>query len=106
MRFAGVESIEAARELVGGELWALPEYAAPRAPEEYYIRDLIGMSVIDADGEVGTVTAVFDGTQAPLLEVSRESGRVLVPFMNEYIGTIDEDRRTVEITKRWILDFE
>lgn len=106
IRFEGVESIDAARGFVGGELWGSWEYAAPRGPGEYYIRDLVGMTVLYGGDQVGSVLAVYDSSQAALLEIGTAAGNVLVPFMDEYVGTVDEDNRTVEITKRWILDSE
>lgn len=105
-RFVGVATIEDAQPYLGGELWAPREYGARRSSGEYYVRDLVGMSVLSDGGVVGSVVAVYDGTQAPLLEVHHGSARSLVPFMDEYVGTIDEEQRTLEITKRWVLDFE
>jgi len=106
LRFEGVHSIEEARKYVGGELWGSSEYAVPRGADEYYVRDLIGMTVLDGDRSIGTITAVFDGPQAPLLEIRRETGAVLVPFMNEFVGTIDEGNGTLEIVQPWVMDSE
>lgn len=106
IRFVGFDSIERARMLVGGELWAEMRYAAPLRADEYYVRELIGMAVVVDGTSAGTVTAVYDGQQAELIEINMGTRSVLVPFMNEYVGEVDRDQRRLEITKRWVLDYE
>ncbi len=110
--FVGVETPEEARKLTGWEIQVPRTAAAPLAKDEFYNVDLVGLNVF-ADGVCrGTVTAVIDGGQASLLEIAIDqsgedtSGKVLVPFMEEYVGTVDLQTDRLDIRKPWILDFE
>ena len=109
LRLDGIETPEAARSLTGCEI-VVPRRAAARLDNgEYYVVDLVGLAVL-ANGEIcGTVTAVIEAAQAPLLEIepARESGRpALVPFMDRYVGSVDLTAGSLEVREPWILDFE
>ncbi|TVR69763.1 MAG: 16S rRNA processing protein RimM [Spirochaetaceae bacterium] len=104
----GVSDPDIAQTLRGYELWVPRELAAPLKEGEYYVRDLVGLNVVVGRDPIGTVVAVVDGSQAPLLEISREGrkGTLLVPFMDPFVGVPQEQSRTVEILEPWILDTE
>lgn len=102
----GVDDRDAAAALAGFELWVSAVHAAPLEHGEFYIRDLIGMSVMVQDDTLGPIIAVVEGAQAPLLEVDTGAGTVLIPFMEPFAGVPDETRRTVELLTPWILDME
>lgn len=102
--FYGVDTPEAASRLRDWELWAPREQAAPLGDGEYYVADLIGLAVYHGDEELGTVSAVYDGGQGSLLEVSLPGGTSLVPFLEVYVGTVDLEQRRLELRVRWILE--
>lgn len=102
--FAGVESVEDAAALRGWELWGSREQAAPLDEEEYYIADVIGLTVTDQGEELGTVSAVYDGGQGELLEVDLGDRKALVPFLRVYVEEVDLEERRVELRGRWILE--
>lgn len=107
LRFDGVETPEEARRLTGWELRVPRDQAAPLGPEEYYYADLIGLRVVSDAGDHGTVRAVFDAPQAPLLEVVPGSGRpALVPFMEVYVRSVSPERGEVVLEAPWIVDTE
>jgi len=50
------------------------------------------------------VCAVCEGGNGSLLEIEVPSGkRYFVPFMNEYVGEVDLERRVVELKADWLL---
>jgi 16S rRNA processing protein RimM len=62
----------------------------PEDEEEYYDRQLIGMAVRSADGElVGTVTDVLHLPLQDTLEIETPAGTRLVPFVNAVVPTVD-----------------
>lgn len=101
--FEGYDTPEKARSLTGFDVYLPREMAAPRAPGEYYIADLVGMAVHTAEGPVGTVTAVVEGGADDLLEIEHLGRRYLVPFRKEFIGEVDEELRRLELLTPWIL---
>ncbi len=104
IKFRNYGSIEHARRLVGGELWAAQRWAAPLGDGEFYISDLIGSRILYEKEEIGVVTAVFDGPQAALLEIEHRGGRALLPFLNVYVDAVDLRTRVLTIKERWIID--
>lgn len=80
---------EALRNVV--VLSEVDEDEKPDDPEEFYDRDLVGLTVREESGaEVGSVAAVVHLPSQDLLEVSRPDGRtVLVPLVADLVPTVD-----------------
>ena len=92
-----VTTREAAEALTGvevcvpdSETWALPENV-------YYASDLLGFEAIGDDGtKIGVVRDVLTGPQG-ILEIAQGTQEYLVPFVDEWVGRIDAESRTIEI---------
>lgn len=74
----------------------------PEDPEEYYDHHLIGLQVIDPDGQtLGEVSAVVHGAAQDLLTVRTPDGRdALVPFVAALVPEVDLDGGTVTVADR------
>ncbi|HET7623361.1 MAG TPA: ribosome maturation factor RimM [Gemmatimonadaceae bacterium] len=71
----------------------------PPSEGEVYVHELAGMSVLLADGEkLGVVSDVIELPQGLALEVSRDSGSVVLPFHEEFIESVDRAARTIVAT--------
>ena len=105
MRFAGIDSPEAAGVLKGAEIIAGREFAAPLKKGEYYIEDLKGLEVVDIEGTVlGQIKNVLEGGGGYLAELKLLSGKQrLVPFRNEFFGEISDEGK-IPLLENWILD--
>ncbi len=113
--FAGYESPEKARVLTGMELLAPRSECAPLKQNEWYITDLVGLSLV-AEGKVlATVRSVLEGGPDPWLEAVVPSGSgqggsggagrtALVPFRKEFVGEIDLNAGTIELLAPYLLD--
>ena len=90
MRFAGIDSPEAAAPLKGAEIIAPREYAAPLKQGEYYVEDLKGLEVVTGGGQtLGRITDVVDGGNGQLAEVTLLSGeKRFAPFRKEFFGDV------------------
>lgn len=105
LRLSGCTAPEEARIWTGWEILVPRSQAAPLGPGEYYIADLEGCELVLAGKTVGSVEAVLEGGESPLLEIRRTAGRsVLVPFRKEFIGTVDIAGRRIELLVDWILE--
>jgi 16S rRNA processing protein RimM len=95
VRFEGVTDRTAAELLRGLEISAEPLDAADQ--DVYFVHELIGMRVRDAEGgELGRVRSMVelpDAAAYDLLEVEREDGgRWLLPAVDDYVEIdVDED---------------
>jgi len=95
----GIDSIEDADVLRGLEL-SVPEELLPELDEEdeYYVRDLLGMAVVDAAGEpVGTLDDVLSTAGNDVYVVRGESGESLIPATDEYVLDVDLQARVIRV---------
>lgn len=91
VKFAGVETPEEIQtlqnwtvEIPAGDARALDE-------DEYFLHDLVGLTLVDADGrERGVVTEVLEGGGGLLLQVKRGDGKEFeLPFAADLCTEID-----------------
>ena len=106
MRFAGIDSPEAAGKLKGAEIIAGREFAAPLNEGEYYVEDLKGLEVVDGEGvTLGHIADMVEGGGGDLAEVALLSGeRRLVPFRKEFFGEMNAKEGRIALLEPWILD--
>lgn len=65
--------------------------------EEFYYEDLIGLDVVDKDNKhLGIVKDIMEVPQGVILEVKNKEKTFLVPFVSEFIISVD-DKITIEI---------
>lgn len=100
MKLEGVNSIEDAQKYIGKLLYLDREDA--ELPEEtYFIQDIIGLEVKDADtGEVyGKVSEIHQNGAADVYSIKREDGAELMfPCIDEVVKKIDVEGGEILIT--------
>ncbi|WP_134124513.1 ribosome maturation factor RimM [Kribbella kalugense] len=103
VKFAGVPDRTAAEQLRNLFVQCeIDEDERPEDPDEYYDRDLIGLTVRTADGEeAGEVRDVVHLPSQDLLEIRRPAGNVvLVPLVEELVPELNLDKRYVVVADR------
>jgi 16S rRNA processing protein RimM len=91
--FAGVSGREAAEELRGSELFAdVADTARPSGAQEWYDRDLVGLTCSSPQGErLGEVAGVNHLPGQDLLVVRTPAGHdALVPFVAAIVTRVDD----------------
>lgn len=100
IKIAGVNSIEDAQPYIGKILYLDREDA--ELPEEtYFIQDIIGLVVKDAQtGEVyGKVTEIFQNGAADVYALKNDDGKELMfPCIDEVVKSIDVENGEILIT--------
>ncbi|MBB3763674.1 ribosome maturation factor RimM [Sphingomicrobium lutaoense] len=96
-RFEGVESRDAAEALRGQLIEIDRDELPPLEEGEYYFSDLIGLAVVDEDGEaIGTVRSVDNFGASDVVEIERPSGKsFMVPLIPQAVPEWDEERLVV-----------
>lgn len=90
VRFGGVDDRNQAELLRGRYLFRAVEELEPPAEGEFYVHELLGLEVVTVDGRnVGRVTQVYELSPADLLEVSREGGQTMIPFLEHVVVEVD-----------------
>jgi len=99
VRLDGIDSIDQAESLRGLPL-SVDEDALPpiEDEDEYYVRDLVGMTVVDAEGrEVGTLHDVFTTGGNDVYVVRGPDGENLIPATREFVIEVDLQARTMRV---------
>jgi 16S rRNA processing protein RimM len=97
LKFEGVDDVDAARTLQGGELYVPVEDAHPAPEGFYYDHEVRGFSCEDAAGRALGVASGLERTPAgPMLSVDLGGGReALVPFVHPIVVAVDRDGRRI-----------
>ena len=100
LKLEGIDDRNGAEQIRGSEIF-ITEADLPELPDgEFYIRDLIGMAVIDAaNGEtIGTVRDVIQNTAQDIFDVQTSAGKqALIPNVPEFIIDIDAEKREIKV---------
>lgn len=99
LKFKGVDNINDIEKYKGRDLWIPREEGQELEEDEYYIADLLGMSVIMEDGrEFGTLKDVMEtGANDVYIIDSAEHGEVLLPAIRECILDVDLEKNVMTI---------
>lgn len=105
MKLAGIDSPEAGKTLSGSEILVPKEMAAPLNDNEWYLGDLIGLSLVDDNGNVlGEIVGLVEAAD-DLLEIKQTDGKqLLVPFRAQFVGEPDLEKRTLVLTAPWLME--
>jgi 16S rRNA processing protein RimM len=103
LKFAGIDSIDAASRLRGRHVLVPFEQRVPLPENSYYWSDLVGCRVALSSrepAEIGTVTAVEPTGGVPLLHVARDGSskdELLIPFASAICKRIDPEAKRIEV---------
>ncbi len=90
VKFENFDSDEDVRFLSGSEIYAESNKLRKLDDNEYYIHDLIGMEVFQAEKFFGEVTDVLTLSSNDVLVVNRTDGKeALIPFINDYVFDVN-----------------
>jgi len=97
LKFAGVDSISQAEELIGCEIQVPLSERAVLEDESVYLSDLKGCTVLDRGREIGRIEDVqFGSGEAPLLVVKGEK-EFLIPFAAEFVERLAVREKRLEM---------
>ena len=100
LKFKGIDNINDIEKYKGKSLYVTREHAVKLKKDEYFIADLIGLSVIREDnGEVlGELTDVLQTGANDVYEVKMEDGKeVLLPAIRECIKKVDLEKGEITV---------
>lgn len=99
----GIDSEAAAAALTNLDIYAFKADGVREFPDDgegMYAADLIGYTIVHADGHpVGKIIDINDSTENALFLVENESGAtVYIPIADDLIDEIDPDRKMIIMT--------
>ncbi len=96
IQFREITDMAQAEKLRGTTLYT---EKVPLPEGRYYIKDLIGLTAIDENGIVGTLSDVFNTGANDVYEIRTEDGRRLyLPVIDGVIGDVDLKKKTIHVT--------
>jgi 16S rRNA processing protein RimM len=101
LKLVGVDNRDGAEALRGKNVYITEDDLLELPEEEFYIRDLIGMEVIDAEsGErLGVLADVMTDRPQDIYVVKlNDGGQCLIPAVDEFIKGIDGEARQIRVT--------
>lgn len=103
-KFEGIDDRDSAFALRGYTIEIAREAFAPAEEGEYYWADLVGMTVVNRNGEVlGRVKNLMETGAHDVLVLEGEWGQKLIPFVGHFIDQVDQAQRI--ITADWGVDY-
>ncbi|MBQ8198607.1 MAG: 16S rRNA processing protein RimM [Lachnospiraceae bacterium] len=99
LKFEGFDSLDEIQPYKGCNLYVTRENAVKCAKDEYFIADLIGMSVCDEEGiEIGELVDVIQTGANDVYVVKTPEGKEhLFPAIKECVRGVDMEKRTVTV---------
>ena len=99
LKFKGYDSINDIEKYKGKDLLVTRDQAVKLGPDENFIVDLIGLSVVTEDGEpFGTLTDVIVTGANDVYEVKTAEGKeVLLPAIKECILNVDVEAGVITV---------
>jgi len=104
VRFEGCVERNAALALKGSEV-ALAREALPQsADNEFYWVDLVGLTVVNVQGEeLGVVAELFESGAHPVMRVVAGETERLLPFIEQVVRQVDTAQGRIRV--EWELDW-
>ena len=99
VKFKEYHTMDEAEKLRGYELYVTREHAIPLKKNEYYIADLIGMTVLTDEGnEFGIIDDVLQTGANDVYVVKQISGKeVLLPAIKDCILSVDVEAKVMKV---------
>jgi 16S rRNA processing protein RimM len=99
LKFKGIDNINDIEIYKGRELWINREDGQELDEDEYYIADLLGLTVLLEDGtEYGTLKDVLEtGANDVYVVETKDGSEVLLPAIADCILDVDLDEETMTV---------
>lgn len=99
LKFKDIDNINDIEKYKGKSLYVTREHAVKLKKDEYFIADLIGMTVKEEDGAIlGTVSDVLQtGANDVYVVALADGGEVLLPAIKDCILSVDMEKREMQV---------
>ena len=104
-KLKGIDTPEAGKRLANFDIMVPRSDAAPLGEDEWYLSDLVGLTMTDDGGRVlGRIVGIIESSD-DLLEVSRDGGGLFyVPFRKAFVAEPDLEAERIVLTAAWLAD--
>ena len=96
IKFKDISDRNSAESLIGADVFVEKELLRPTEEDEYFVDDLVGLSVIENGVKIGEVKTIIDNPAHGIIEINTGGTPILLPLIDKFIKKIDIE--TSEIT--------
>lgn len=99
LKFEGIDTLDDVMQYKGCSLYVNREHAVKLKKDEYFIADLIGLSVVDEDSNrIGTLTDVLQTGANDVYEITTDEQKVyLFPAIKECVLKVDMENQVITV---------
>lgn len=99
LKLEGIDDMDSAASLRGKEICLPREKLVPLQEDEYFLSDLLSLTVLDhLGGEVGPVEGFVETGGPQLMVITGQDGKeMLVPFASGTVDEVDLDKGTITL---------
>lgn len=104
VQFKGYESVESVQGFRNLYLY-LPDGQDRGGLEdgEFYPDELVGMEIFQGGKKIGVVQKLMEGPAHPILSFRSQGEEVLVPFVKEFVLSVNRDERQLEVSSTYAI---
>ena len=94
IKFEGIDDEQDAEAILKAGLYLPAELLPDLEGNQFYYHEVIGAKVFDVDhGYLGVLSGINEATAQPLFEIENESQQILIPMLDEFISSVDRDKK-------------
>ncbi|HKM21894.1 MAG TPA: ribosome maturation factor RimM [Lachnospiraceae bacterium] len=99
LKFKGFDNINDIEKYKGKNLYVTRQNAVKLQKDEYFVADLIGITVVDEDGqEIGTMTDYLETGANDVYTITMKDGKeLLLPAIKQCILNIDIEQKVMTV---------
>lgn len=98
LKFKGIDNINDIERYKGAGLWVPRKDAVPLGKNEFFIADLIGMTILDEAGnQLGTLTEVLQTGANDVYVCTNSEREILLPNIDDCIKTVDVEQGVMTV---------
>ena len=96
--FEGIDTTQRAEELTRTSLYLPMSFLPPLKGKKFYYHEIAGFTAIDKKhGNIGIVEKVLDYPNQALFQIKKEGTEILVPIKDDFIISIDREKKIIEL---------
>jgi 16S rRNA processing protein RimM len=98
LKLRGIDDMTEAEKLKGHDLMVERRYARKLEEDEFFIADLIGISVYEGERLLGELTEVMETGSNDVYVVRSSDGEILIPALKSVVQSVDLVGKRMSVT--------
>ena len=98
MLLEGIETLDAAKELVGKKLFLPVSFLPKLKDDQFYYHEIIGFQVVDENhGNIGMIGDILELPHQSLFQIRNGEKEILIPVVDDIIQKVDRKKKQLLI---------